>query len=344
MLNCRQLAILGGVTAVAVVAAVALSGDPARQVAAGANQPMFPDLKAKANDVAAVAVEGKTAKATVVRGTEGRWTVAEKSGYPADAAVVRKAVLGLVDLKAVEPKTAAPDLHGRLDLDDLDKKDSKAKRLVLRDAAGKDLAALLVGKAKNAATADKPGTLYVRRPGDPRTWLAEARLEVAADPVAWLEKEMPRVARDKAKSVTVVHPDDKTIAAVRADATADFQATGLPEGAKPNKSEIASLAGVLAFPSFDDVAKADTVDFKGAVWTTVATFDGLLVTAQVVTRNGKAWARFEARTEDGAADAQKAEAKRIAERFGPWAYQISEFQAKALTKRPEDLIEKAEKK
>lgn len=345
MLNCRQLAILGGVTAVAVVAAVALSGDPARHVAAGANQPMFPDLKARANDVAAVAVEGKTSKATVTRGADGRWTVAERSGYPADAALVRKAVLGLVELKAVEPKTAAPDLHGRLDLDDLDKKDSKAKRLVLRDAAGKDLAALLVGKAKNAATADKPGTLYVRRPGDPRTWLAEARLEVAADPVAWLEKEMPRVARDKAKSVTVVHPDDKTIAAVRADAKAeDFQVTGLPEGAKPNKSEIASLAGALAFPSFDDVAKADTVDFKGAVWTTVATFDGLLVTAQVVTKNGKAWARFEARTEDGAADAQKAEAKRIAERFGPWAYQLSEYQAKGLTKRPEDLIEKAEKK
>lgn len=345
MLTNRQLAILGGVTAVAVAAAVALSGDPARQVAAGANQPMFPDLKARANDAATLVVESKTAKATVVRGADGRWTVAEKSGYPADAALVRKNVLGLVDIKALEPKTAVPDLHPRLDLADLDKKDSKAKRLTLKDKAGKDLAALLVGKTKIAATADKPGTLYVRRPGDPQTWLAEARLEVAADPVAWLEKDMPQAKRDRVKSVTVVHPDGKTVAASRADAkTEDFQAHGLPEDAKPNRSEIASLAGALAFPSFDDVAKADAVDFTGAVQTTITTFDGLSIAARIVTKDGKAWARFEAATEPNAADAQKAETKRIAERFGPWAYQLSEYQAKGLTKRPEDLIEKAEKK
>ena len=345
MLNCRQLAILGGVTAAAVVAAVALSGDPARHVAAGAGQPMFPELKTKANDAATLVVEGKTAKATVVRGADGTWTVAEKGGYPADAALVRKNVLGLVGMKAVEPKTAVPDLHSRLDLADLDKKDSKAKRLVLKDTAGKDLAALLVGKTKIATTTDKPGLLYVRRPGEPQTWLAEARLDVAADPLTWMEKEMPQVKRERVKSVAVVHPDGKTIAASRADAkTEDFQAAGLPEGAKPNQSEINSLAGALAFPSFDDVAKADTVAFDKAVKTIIATFDGLQLTVSIATKDGKAWARFEAAVDAGAADAQKTEAKRIADRFAPWAYQLSEFQAKSLTKRPEDLIEKAEKK
>src|SRR5579885_1296705 len=91
---------------VVVAAALSLTGGAA-PIDPLAGKAVLPRVAAKLGDVAKVVVKRVSGTTTFVR-QDNVWTVAEKSGYPADAAKVRKMLLGLAQIAYVEPKTPEP--------------------------------------------------------------------------------------------------------------------------------------------------------------------------------------------------------------------------------------------
>ena len=76
------------------------------------------------------------------------------------------------------------------------------------DASGKPIVALIVGHRRVRTQGNVPEQVYVRRPDDNQTWLAEGSLQVDADPQLWLERDIMNIDHARIASVAVTHGDE----------------------------------------------------------------------------------------------------------------------------------------
>lgn len=353
----KSLLLLGAVTvAVAAVAGYVAYDRQASvrsDIAGGA--PLFPGLMPKVNDVAQLTIGDAKQGFAIQRQSDDRWTVKEKGGYPASADQVKKLVVGIAETKSLEPRTSNAELYVRMGLDNIDKAGSEAVRVALSDAKGVELATLLVGKTAKAETTTRPAQLYVRKPNEAQSWLAEGRIEVKVDPMAWIDRKMFKVERDRVMSFEVRQASGETIAVSRADAKSEtYDAVGLPKDAKLKVTNANGMMAGLEALIFDDVAKAGDVDMKDAATATVRTFDGLIVTVRTAQRDGKSWATFEAAFDQAQADRQnvpekdagalltrdkvRKEVEDLNRQLAGWAYVIPDYRAENFVRKVDDMV------
>ena len=70
------------------------------------------------------------------------------------------------------------------------------------DASGKPIAALIVGHRRVRTQGNVPEQVYVRRPDDNQTWLAEGSLQADADPQLWLDRDIMNIDHARIARVT----------------------------------------------------------------------------------------------------------------------------------------------
>jgi hypothetical protein len=340
------------VTVVAVAGAVYSSMErDATTAVRGAEEPLFPGLEGRINDVAGVTVKGAERTLTIRRAEGGGWVMAEKHDYPVSADKVKKAVVALARLRVLEAKTAKPELYAKIGVRDIGEEGSEAVLLGLEDASGQGLAALLVGKTRKAEAGAAPAEVYVRKPEAARAWLVEAHLDVKANPLAWLDREMLKLERKRVRRVVVTHPDGETVAVEQDAELPDiYNLQDIPEGRKVKTAyTIAAMAGGLVSLAYLDVAVAADKGFdEGATVSVLETSDGLRVTVSVKEDGEDRWLQIAAAFdealagEDADAEAVAKEADEINARHGGWAYKISTYDAENFTRRMADLTEKIE--
>lgn len=368
----RSVLILGAAAVLVAVAAGALLRERDSSTAGAALPPLlFPGLSEKLNEVASIDLAGPEESFAIAKDKDG-WKMPSKGGYPVPIETVKQALVGMAELKPAEQKTANPELHGKLDLQDRDAKESKSLSVTLKDAGGKELAALLVGKKGATATAATPGTLYVRKPGDKQAWLVSGRFEPDPKAVRWLDRDVVKIERKRVQQVTAARADGSKLIVARATPEADdFKPTNLPEGAKEKNSGAPNALGsALGYMSYDDVAPAASIDFADAATAEYRTFDGLVVTVAVKEKDGKHWVKFLAAHDPGAvaqgpvttpakegdkaaepkpADKPKSpeEVAKEAEAFNAkvkgWAYEVTKYKAEDFTKTQADVIDTEKK-
>lgn len=295
----NTLMALAAATALAITAAVAL--DHRQRAASPADEaggPLFPGLAAAVNDAARVEATGPKGPATLIRDADGRWTVAERDGYPASRDAVKNLVVGLAATTLTEPRTAAPELYPRIGVEDPDGPAANSVRIALRRADGGELAAVIVGKTANASSIGRgPGQFYLRRAGEAQSWLASSPMDPPrADPVHWLDRNLPRMPRDRLATVTLRDAAGATLTLRRGDGEAakNFVVDGLPAGAKPDDMAVEETVGSLAFLSFEDVVRADPAWFANAPVYVFTDRDGATVTLRAARRDGAAWLNLSA--------------------------------------------------
>jgi len=356
----RGILILAAIAAVVVIAAVyALQQRESRTVQAQLPALLFPGLLERVNDVASISVAGPEDSFTIAKDKDGKWAMPSKGGYPVPVEGVKQALVGLAELKPAEQKTANPEFFGKLDLQDRDAKDSKSLEIRLKDAGGKDIAAVLVGKRGATATASTPGTIYVRKPGENQTWLASGRFEPDPKAVRWLDRDVVKVERQRINTVTATRPDGAKLVVARETTTADdFKPLNAPADAKLiSGGPSNALGSALGYISYDDVAPAASIDFTDAAKAEYRTFDGLVVTASVKEKDGKHWVKFDS-TQDKSVTPPEAkdekdkpktpeEVAKEVESFNAktagWAYEVTKYKAEDFTKTLDDVIEKEKK-
>lgn len=367
--------------AILVAAAVVLGGAgwwlaSSRDNAAEADftpKPLFPGLMSKVNDVASLEIATPKALFRIERGADAEhWTMPSRNDYPVRADLVRKNVLGIAGLETIEPRTDKPAHYDRLQVSEPDKyqpADEAAKsdpgpilvRLV--DPDTKSIAAVIVGKTKSYPVGGKPGQVHVRKPEEARAWLAQGILELPADPVQWLVKDLIKIDRARVASATVTHPDGSVLRVVRGPdktdgSSVDFLLADLPKGMKiASAYDVNAVAGALAYLTFDDVAKESDHDFSKATVTEIITLDGVKVVVRAAPAEDgkKAWitiaASFDAALAKPNAGSKDLLAPEEAEkqvnaamrRVTGWAYLVSESMARDLTRKLADLIEPEKK-
>ncbi|WP_374300357.1 DUF4340 domain-containing protein [Ferrovibrio sp.] len=336
-------------------------------------RPLLPGLMAKVNDVASLEISTPKALFRIERGADAEhWTMPSRNDYPVRADLVRKNVLGIAGLETVEPRTDKPEHYDRLQVsdpekyqpaDDASKSDPGPILVRLVDPDAKSIAAVIVGKTKSYPVGGKPGQVHVRKPEEARAWLAQGILELPADPVQWLVKDLIKIDRARVASVTVTHPDGSVLRIARGPgktdgSSVDFVPADLPKGMKVASAyDVNAVAGALAYLAFDDVAKDSEHDFAKATVTEIVTLDGVKAVVKTIpAEDGKkgwititashdaALAKPDAGNKDLLApeEAEK-QINAATRRMAGWAYLVPESAVRDLTRKLADLIEPEKK-
>ncbi|MCH7936811.1 MAG: DUF4340 domain-containing protein [Proteobacteria bacterium] len=338
----KAFAALFIITAVALAAAgFGIAQDRGFRAAEGVGEKVFPKLLDRVNDTASMVIDHAGGRITLRRGAGG-WTFKEKLDYPAREVKIKRAVLGLAELKLAEPKTKAPEKFSKLELRDPGSDGAKSRLATLYDKDGALLAEIIVGKRRRTLPGSVTGGVYIRRPGENQTWLASGGAEITDEWLNWLERKIVDVESTRVKRVVIRHPDGQTLSVSKATAESeDFTIDDMPEGKKLIfKSGPNAVGASLSALQLDDIEKGSPAfDPKATVSTEVTTFDGLSVKVMTAKRDGDFWLRLEVTGEAGGDGEASKEANEIIARTGGWTYKISAYAASNIAKRMENLVE-----
>ena len=331
---------------------------------------LLPELAGELDEITQVTVMGAGSErvATLQRGEDGNWSIAEKAGYPADVEKVHHTLISLAESRIVEPKTANPDFYDRLGVEDVASDDAGGVAVTL---AGTDSQVnVIVGNTEGASQR------YVRVPEQAQSFLIDRDPEVGGETTDWLAAEILAIPGSRMARVTVTHPDGEVVSVSKADPDqSNFDVEAMPEGRELQYASIANVMGtVLSNLSLQDVEPLTDADVPTTV-TEWATFDGLVITAESFERDDEPWVAFRAEyrppaeipsedadsgqdgtTANGTADASDdepaaddsaaeddtmdvaAEALELDQRLAGWRYRIASYQFDQMTRRMDDLL------
>ncbi|HKF72657.1 MAG TPA: DUF4340 domain-containing protein [Stellaceae bacterium] len=331
---------LMAVAALSVVAAAAISfTGRGATVDPLAGKPVLPQVAAKLGDVGKVVVRRVAGTTTFARKGDS-WTVLEKSGYPADAAKVRKMLLGLAEITYVEPKTAEPSRYKRLNVEDPATEKSQSALVDVYDAQGGALGSVIAGRRRIDELGGGNDGVYVRLPNETRSWLARGTLDLDSDIAQWLDRRIVDIKETRTKSAVLQQPDGAALTISRDKPEDKFAVKDLPAGRKL-KSDTSAVEPATVLQAFDltDVNPASEAAFpKDSLDTAIyTTFDGLAVKVELAKIGETDWIRLSAT--DSGDEKVKAEADSLNQRWSPWVYGVAPYKATAIRTKMEDLLE-----
>ena len=319
------------------IAIVALAGGwffgagtvPVERKSVDAGQLMFPDLTPKLQKAARIEIvfQGKT---TAIALKDGKWGLADRAGYPVQDSKLHAMLTALTELRLVEQRTSDPESYSRLGVEDATKPDANSNLLRVLDADGKPILEVITGHRRTRTQGKVEEQVYVRRPTEDQSWLAEGALQVDHDPSQWLDRAMANIAHARIASVTVAR-DDKTLVFTR---TAEKLTLTDPAEHPPlEEYKVEDIGRALETLTFQEVRAAS--DPVGATLGTAVfvTNDGLTVTATVFKADKDIWASFAVAGDDKA----KTEAEALSKKFAGWLFQLGAWKEAAMVPRIDDL-------
>jgi hypothetical protein len=236
------------------------------------------------NDVAAIHLKGESELTLAHKGE--RWVVVEKGDYPANFSQIDELLLKIRDLKIVQSEPIGASQLARMHLAEPGKGPDSAVSVEFKDAQGKVLQLLLLGK-KHTHKSDRPSPMpygdegyedgrYVMLKTDPQELLTVSDSLSSLDPKPgeWLDKDFFKVEKPE------------TFALVSTNATNSWKLSRPSESAswvladaKPGEvldtNKVASLSSTLNYPSFVDVSVAPPAEtgLDKPLTVNIATFD-----------------------------------------------------------------------
>ena len=340
-----------GVTVVVAVLAFLVPRDTVRDESVEQG-PLLPDLQGLVNDInwLRISAEGKTV--ATLRREGGQWVVAEAHAYRADWPKVQQLLSDLAGARIVEPKTVNPDYYDRLGVEDPSSPDAAGSLVEFHESTG--LPAVIVGNSAQG----RDGR-YVRLAGSEQSLLVDREPELSRAAEDWLDGDIVDIAESEVVEVAVSHEDGETVLARKVSADDEnFELQGVPEGSEPKSAwTINSLADGLSSLTLDAVVPAGEIDWSGATGFRLLTADGLNVEASLVVVSGAEgepdshWIKLEAGlytttldagVEPETAGETESRAAEINDRVAGWAYRIPQYKYSAMTKRMDDLVQKAD--
>ncbi|WP_343895374.1 DUF4340 domain-containing protein, partial [Craurococcus roseus] len=330
----RTLVILGGAAAFSIVSALLLSpGNPEAPADAGALA--FKGLASRLQGASRIEISKHDGKLVLER-RGSTWVVADAGGgYPVRPERVRELLVGLTEMRLLEPRTADPALHERLGVDDPSKPGSSGLLLRVQDTNGAQVAELVVGRRRVRTQGNLPESAYVRRPAEAQSWLAEGRLPVDADPRLWLDRDVVNLPAARVREVTVRRANEPELVLAREETAEAKLALAAPAGFQAkDEGALDEVARTLEFVTFLEVKPEGERLGEALGETRFVLSEGMAIVAATFKDGDKLWLRLRA---EGTGNGVGAEAERLNARWRGWAYQVSTGKEKALLPRLEDL-------
>jgi hypothetical protein len=313
---------------------------------------LFPKLVSEASQIATIEVR-QGDNTVVLERMGGSWGLKSRGNYPADPVKVRTLLVRLAEADLIENKTRRADRYSVLELEDPADKGAKSRLIRLIGANGNAIGEVVVGKRRLDVLGTGKGGTYVRKPGDPQTWLANAEIEVPSAPKDWLNTSIFTTDAGRISRVTIEMPGEEPLRIERESAPAKdakdpkdaqppasgkLQFAGFPPKDKKLKDAAAAdgIARALASIDMEDVRKAETSPAAGAVSTVrVEVADGPVTTLRLRKDGDAHWLALSAAGEGEA----KVAADELNRRTQGWEFKLPNWKADAILKKRADLLE-----
>ena len=258
---------------------------------------------------------------------EQGWVVPAKADYPADQGVVNKLLKALAEARKVEPRTANPELYGRLGLADKGEAEQRGVRLTLEQ--GEAPLQLLIGKP-----GQQDGQL-VRRADEAQSWLVSQRIELPASELDWLDRRVTAIPFAEVRELDLRHAGGERLTLARDKAEeANLQVRDLPKGKRLAFDGAANGFGQF----FADLRFADAVplaqlgfDGKPALEFSLTTFAGKTLKGRFYGKADQHWLLLE--------QGSGLSASEVPGR-SDWAYRVEPYQYQSLARKLTDLLAK----
>ncbi len=255
------------------------------------------------NDVAAIVIKSGTNTMTLHR-TNDLWCVQERHDYPADFSLIKGFLVKATELKATQNEEAGPTLLARYGLLPPGPATNTGTLVEFKDAAGKTVNSLLIGKthlskpARSTPTGEPgsegfPNGRYVMVGNDAVAANVSSRtVQLISDPLntaevkpeSWLNKDFFKVEKIRAISVAFPIATNSWQVSRTNETGSDWVLADAQPGEQLDSSKTSSFAYALSSPAFTDVRPADTADPTGLDQPTVitlSTFDNFTYTLKV---------------------------------------------------------------
>ena len=303
---------------------------PVERSSLGNGKLMFPDLTAKLTDARRIEITSK-GNVTTIELKNGVWGVDDRGGYPVLDTKLRGLLTGLTELRLAEPRTSDPSEYARLGLED-PTKDTKGTANLLRvlDGDGKPIVALIVGHRRTRTQGDVPEEVYVRRPDDAQSWLAEGSVQADADPQVWLDRNVINIA-SKLITKVVASKNSATIELTRDGDK--LKVTQPAEYPKLEDYKVEDVGRALENLTFQDVRPINEPYGDKIGDAVFSTSDGLDITVTLYHLGKDSWTRFAV----AAPDRGKPAADRLNAKLANWAFETGAWKDAALVPSLDDL-------
>jgi hypothetical protein len=294
-----------------------------------AGKPMFPGLAERLQTATEVQIlqRGKT---TTIEKHGSVWGLADRGGYPVAAEKLRTMLTALTELRLVEPRTSNPSEFARLGLVNPQEKDATSKLVRVLDASGKPIAELIVGHQRVLTEGNVPDEVFVRRPGETQTWLAQGSLNVDVDPTLWLSRNIVNIDHSQLAHLTV-----KRNGTTLAFDAKDGKLVLIEPKDHPalDQYKLDDLARGLELLTCDDVETGPAPSSGEIGQSVFTTTDGMTVTVQLYHDAKNLMARFVVAGQGKAT----LEASKLNARVSGWTYKIGSWKEASLVPSLADL-------
>ena len=290
----------------------------------------FPGLTDRLQNAARVEIT-HAGKTLAIANAKGVWGLPDRASYPVQPMKLRELLTGLTELRLVEPRTSDPEQYARLGVEDPTAASTSADLVRVLDPSGASIAALIVGHRRVRTTGDANETVYVRRPNEPQSWLAEGRLAPEADAQSWIERDIANVAPAQIASATVQR-DGPALVFGRVDGKPALQQPA--DHPKLDDYKVAEVFGAFETLTLTDVKPASEPPGTKIGTASFTTTDGAVIDVTGFSNGTDFWAQFAAH---GDTPAGKAAAATLEARVNGWTYQVAGWKEKALLPTMYDL-------
>lgn len=324
------------IAAIVVIAlALWLSSRKVQIADSAAGTPVMKALKAQLNDVTEVRIAKGDGARTTLRKQPTGWIVAERE-YPADTTKVRKLLIDLSSLNAVEAKTNDPAKYALLGVEDVN--GPKATGTRIEAVTPQQVHGVIVGKSSGM----KSG--YVRAMETKQSVLATPMIQAEADPKYWLDTTLIDIPEARVKEIEVAPSGSPAYKVTREKKEqTDFTVSPIPKGRELSSPSAANGYGsALASLTLTDVKKADDVKpITQSPRVTFRTFDGLELQ---ITGRFEGEHRLISIVPQSTAKETADEAQKLDARVKGWMFEIPNYKYDALFRPLEELLKPVEKK
>jgi hypothetical protein len=302
-MNAKSLSILAAASVVVLGAALMMNKSRATKPTESTRAPessaplLLKDLAGKATSVAKLSLKQGTTEVVLTKSGD-EWLLASKSNFPAKIKNISDVVDWAAQARITQEKTAKPDLHAKIGVEDPASPDAKSTLVTFSDASGAAIASVIVGNADSAASGR-----FARLADSPQSYLVSGTVDVPINPLSWIDSKVIQLASSRLAGATFTLPNpaggDPLVTSIRRTDPNDntFELENIPAGRKV-KDEFAAAraAQCLAFANFEDVRPLSEVNFDvpQASFAEFKTLDNLVVRATVVLQDDRRWIRFTA--------------------------------------------------
>ena len=289
--------------------------------------PLIPALAGELDSVTALRVrKGAPAPVVSLHKVAGQWAVAERGGYPADVAKLRKLLLALGDAKIVEEKTSSPANFPIIGVEDPTQPGATGAQITLtaRDAER----SVIVGKPSG------PG-YFARRGGENRSYLVEPPLSLETEPRYWIDSRLIDVPTKSIQRIEIKPAAGVGYVIQRLKPDEDgFGLNRPPPGRKAlDARALAPSASLLRALNAEDVTAASGMDFSDATRATITLSGDDVITLEGLAVGDKHWIKVTA--DKDAALAAKAKDR---------AFEVASYRYDAIFRPLEQLLVAKESK